>query len=480
MRDLYEMQYWMGIMILCAILIASPVAAEQGDRGWESVVNELEASSAESLNRAEIVQELMRQDKITLQKALAELKARVSSQQRELSNLQSGYKRLLEQEQQLKEGLKAEQEEIKTVQGTVVGAGRHGQDLLESSPMGSEFVEQRTVLDRILEKKHFPGMDEIRAEVALFNRYVDESSRIRKYRGEFVNTKGHPVQGDIVRIGGIGAVYSSKGAVGYLKPVSSGRELAAVAGDTGYGIRRALKAFIKGDADHVAVDISGGAVFMELTQKKSFREWIQAGGILVWPIFGIGLLALIFALERLFFFLRIRTNSDQIIGKITSLVENDRLDECRHYCEENKNYPMCQILSSGLDQIGTTQEVLESSLQEGILRLLPRFERFIPTLGMLAAVAPLLGLLGTVSGMINTFHVITIFGTGDPKLMAGGISEALITTELGLAVAIPVMFIHHFFERRVELIVSDMEEKATAFTLTILKLGKILPKETSS
>jgi biopolymer transport protein ExbB len=82
--------------------------------------------------------------------------------------------------------------------------------------------------------------------------------------------------------------------------------------------------------------------------------------------------------------------------------------------------------------------------------------------------------------MINTFHVITIFGTGDPKLMAGGISEALITTELGLAVAIPVMFIHHFFERRVELIVGDMEEKATAFTLTILKFGKILPKETST
>ncbi|MDL1958168.1 MAG: MotA/TolQ/ExbB proton channel family protein [Deltaproteobacteria bacterium] len=479
MQDLYEMRYWMGIMILCAILIAFPVAAEQGDRGWESVVKELEASSAKSLSRTEIIRELMKRDKIILQKTVAVLKARVSRQQRELSNLQTNYKQLLEQEQHLKEGLKAEEEEIKTVQGTVFGAAKQGQDLFEGSTLGSEFVEQRAVLDRILEKKHFPGMDEIRAEVALFARYSDESARIRKHRGEFVNYKGHSVQGDIVHIGGIGAVYSNAGKVGYLKPVSRGRELAAIAGDLGYGVRKALKAFIEGDADHVLVDISGGAVFLELTQKKSFREWIQAGGLLVWPIFGIGALALLFALERLFFFFRIRSNSDKIIGEITSLVENDRIDECKRYCREKKNYPTCQILGSGLDQIGATQEVLESSLQEAILRFLPRFERFIPTLGMLAAVAPLLGLLGTVSGMINTFQVITIFGTGDPKLMAGGISEALITTELGLAVAIPVMLIHHFFERRVELIVSDMEEKATAFTLTILKLGKILPKETS-
>jgi biopolymer transport protein ExbB len=477
MRDLYKMRYWTGILILCALIIASPAAAEQGEKDWEAVVEELEAVSAESLERAEMVRELMKRDKTTLQKALAGLGARVARQERELSDLQSRYKQLLEREEQLKEDLKSEEEEIKTVQGTVVGAAKQGQDLFENSYLGPEFAEQRAVLDRILEKKQFPGMDEVRAEVALFTRYADESSRVHKYRGEFVNAKGHPAQGDIVRIGGLSAVYASGGEVGYLKAVSGGRKLAGVAGDIGYGVRRDLKAFIKGNADHVPLDISGGAVFLELTQKKSFREWIQAGGLLVWPIFGIGLLALGLALERLFFLLPVRTNSDKIMGEITSMVEDDKVDECKRYCKENKNSPTCQILNSGLSQIGASQEAFESSLQEGILRLLPRFERFIPTLGMLAAVAPLLGLLGTVSGMINTFQVITVFGTGDPKLMAGGISEALITTELGLAVAIPVMFMHHFFERRVELIVSDMEEKAAAFTLTILKQGRIIPKE---
>jgi len=480
MQDFCNFPYWTGIAIMCAVIMASPSGAvEQSDNVWKAVVQELEASSAKSLSRAELVQELVKQDKTTLQKAVAELKAMVSTEQKELSSLQSHYQELLERESQLTEGLKSEQEEIKTVQGTVVGAAKEAQELLKGSPLGSSFEEPRSVLNSIIEKKHFPGMDEIRSEVSLFQRYADQSASIHKHRGEFVDVKGHSTEGDIVHIGGIGALYQSGDAAGYLKTMNSGG-LAAVPADLGFGLRRSLKEFIKGDADHVPVDISGGAVFMELTQKKGFREWIDSGGLLVWPIFGIGLIAIVFSLERLYFFLRIRTDSDQIIEDVTSLVENDRIDECKRYCLEKKNHPTCQVLSSGLDQIGATQEVFESSLQEAILRLLPRFERFIPTLGMLAAVAPLLGLLGTVSGMINTFHVITIFGTGDPKLMAGGISEALITTELGLAVAIPVMFIHHFFERRVELIVGDMEEKATAFTLTILKFGKILPKETST
>jgi biopolymer transport protein ExbB len=108
-------------------------------------------------------------------------------------------------------------------------------------------------------------------------------------------------------------------------------------------------------------------------------------------------------------------------------------------------------------------------LQEAILKELPRLERFLPALNVIAAVAPLLGLLGTVTGMIGTFHVITLYGTGDPRLMAGGISEALVTTMVGLAVAIPVMLIHAFLRRRIEHIVGDMEEKALAMSNIICR-----------
>jgi len=96
-------------------------------------------------------------------------------------------------------------------------------------------------------------------------------------------------------------------------------------------------------------------------------------------------------------------------------------------------------------------------------------ERLLSTLGMLAAIAPLLGLLGTVTGMIGTFHVITLHGTGDPRLMSGGISEALVTTMLGLSVAIPIMLAHTLLSRGVDNMVGTLEEKAVALVNIVHK-----------
>ncbi|MCF8117968.1 MAG: MotA/TolQ/ExbB proton channel family protein, partial [Desulfarculaceae bacterium] len=125
----------------------------------------------------------------------------------------------------------------------------------------------------------------------------------------------------------------------------------------------------------------------------------------------------------------------------------------------------------GLPPRGQPAEVIDAGLSEAMLRELPRLERFLTTLKVLAAVAPLLGLLGTVTGMINTFQVITVFGAGDPRLMAGGISEALITTQLGLAVAIPILVASALLGRRVSRLAGDMEEKAVALAAALIKAG---------
>jgi biopolymer transport protein ExbB len=127
------------------------------------------------------------------------------------------------------------------------------------------------------------------------------------------------------------------------------------------------------------------------------------------------------------------------------------------------------MLKGVLEHSSEAQEILENALQESILKIMPSLERFLSTLALLAAIAPLMGLLGTVTGMIRVFQVITSVGTGDPKLMAGGISEALLTTEFGLILAIPILLIHHFLERQVEGIVYDMQERGTAFIVTMIK-----------
>jgi len=116
------------------------------------------------------------------------------------------------------------------------------------------------------------------------------------------------------------------------------------------------------------------------------------------------------------------------------------------------------VLKAGLECRDMSRTDMENALQEAILNEIPSMERFLSTLGMLAAIAPLLGLLGTVTGMINTFHVINYYGTGDPRMMSGGISEALVTTMLGLSVAIPIMLVHTLLTRKVENTIAQMED----------------------
>ena len=134
-----------------------------------------------------------------------------------------------------------------------------------------------------------------------------------------------------------------------------------------------------------------------------------------------------------------------------------------------KKGPVFRVLAAGLGARKAARDVLESVLEEAILKELPRLEKFLPTLQVLAAIAPLLGLLGTVTGMINTFQVITVYGAGDPRMMSGGISEALITTKLGLTVAIPIILLHTWFARRVDAIIGDMEEKSVSLSIALQK-----------
>ena len=144
------------------------------------------------------------------------------------------------------------------------------------------------------------------------------------------------------------------------------------------------------------------------------------------------------------------------------------LEKTRPY----KTRPTGNVLLAGLTNADEPRPILESCISEAILRQTPRLERFLNALKVLAAVSTLLGLLGTVTGMINTFQVITIHGTGDPKLMAGGISEAMVTTQVGLAIAIPVMMMAAFLSGRARRIALDMEEKELALMGALLQRNK--------
>jgi biopolymer transport protein ExbB len=153
-------------------------------------------------------------------------------------------------------------------------------------------------------------------------------------------------------------------------------------------------------------------------------------------------------------------NTTRIMDRMNELVSGGDWDGAETLLHGRRNSPVGHVLSAGLEMRHADRQTQESVLQEAILNQLPKVERGMAVLAVLGAVAPLLGLLGTVTGMIDTFRVITLYGTGDPKLMSGGISEALVTTMLGLGVAIPIMLLHTFLSRRVDHIIGDMEERS--------------------
>jgi biopolymer transport protein ExbB len=185
----------------------------------------------------------------------------------------------------------------------------------------------------------------------------------------------------------------------------------------------------------------------------------------------IAVAALAIVISKIIFLNRVHRNTGKYMTRVNRLASQGKWDECEEIVQghKGKHSPVNHVIEAGLRSRNADRETLESVLQEAILRELPRVERGLSILAVLGAVAPLLGLLGTVTGMIDTFRVITLFGTGDPKLMSGGISEALITTELGLAIAIPIMLLHTLLSRRAEKIIGDMEEKAVSLTNIILK-----------
>ena len=222
-----------------------------------------------------------------------------------------------------------------------------------------------------------------------------------------------------------------------------------------------------GNSDNAPIDISRGGALRQLTHELTLAEQIPKGGPIVWPILGILALGLLIVAERAFFLFRYSTDADKFMKCVVDHIAAGRWKECETVCRNLGGKAVPKVIMAGLEARHMDRYDMENALQERILREIPRLEKFLSTLGALAGIAPLLGLLGTVAGMIDTFHVITYFGAGDPRMMSGGISEALVTTMLGLSAAIPLMLSHTLLTRKVDNIVSQMEEKAVAYVNTV-------------
>ncbi|EGG93867.1 MotA/TolQ/ExbB proton channel family protein [gamma proteobacterium IMCC1989] len=186
---------------------------------------------------------------------------------------------------------------------------------------------------------------------------------------------------------------------------------------------------------------------------------IVAGGWLMWPIILCSIAVIAISVERFWTLNASKIAPKNQLAQVWSWVQNNQIDAAK-LRELRQSSELGRILAAGLSNAQAGREVMKDSIQEAASQVIHAMERYVGALGTIAAVSPLLGLLGTVLGMIKVFVAIELQGTGNAGALAGGISEALITTAAGLCVAIPAMIMHRFFVRKIDSLVVVMEQES--------------------
>ena len=188
-------------------------------------------------------------------------------------------------------------------------------------------------------------------------------------------------------------------------------------------------------------------------------ELVKAGGWLMVPILLCSVIAMAIVAERFWTLQRKRITPPNLVVQVWQWAKSGKLDEDRIRALR-KSSPLGRILAAGLVNRDRSREMMKESIEEVGRHVVHDLDRYLNTLGTIASISPLLGLLGTVIGMIKVFSVITTQGVGDPGVLAGGISQALITTAAGLTVAIPTLLFHRYFRGHVDELVVTMEQEA--------------------
>jgi len=324
---------------------------------------------------------------------------------------------------------------VRQVAGDTVGQVR-------SSLVSAQYPDRSDVATRLAQIKGLPSIEDLDAlRILLFEEMV-ESGKVSRFPTTIVTADGRDEQAEVVRVG-VHNLITGDRFLTYDTETGSIKELAR---QPQTRFRSAIDDLFGASPPAVvntAVDPSRGSLLGLLIQAPSLGERIAQGGPVGYVIITLGIIGLLIALWRLLFL---------------SGVSGGMRKQLKSSDPSEKN-PLGRILKVYDENRMNDTETLELKLDEAILREAPALEKWQGGIKVLAAVAPLLGLLGTVTGMIATFQAITLFGTGDPKLMAGGISQALVTTVLGLCVAIPLVLLHSWVSGRSRSLIEVLEEQ---------------------
>ena len=328
--------------------------------------------------------------------------------------------------------------------GVVRQTAKDLQSLFKSSLVSTQIRNREGLLQLLSERKTNPSIQELEDFWRLMVDEMVESGKVARFVAPVITVDGEEQEREVVRLGNFNVV-SDGLYLRYLpetgRLVELGRQPASRFTSNARDLQKSQNGITS-----VVIDPSRGAILSLMVQSPDLFDRIGQGGVIGYLIILLGLIGLALVGERSWVLTRMRRKMQrQQVGE--SLSDETPLVRVRKVADANTE----------LDS-----EALGTKLDQAILRERPMIKRFLPTLAVFAATAPLLGLLGTVSGMIETFQAITLYGTGDPKLMSGGISVALVTTELGLVVAIPLVLFHNWIAGRAKNVIYMLDQESAA------------------
>ncbi|MBA2778573.1 MotA/TolQ/ExbB proton channel family protein [Billgrantia kenyensis] len=429
------LRYWVSLTagLLIAIFLTAPVMAQS-----EPLTTlRAEREAAEARDRARLAELL--DDRGALEAALEEARAAHDQAEALHAELQAEAQALGERQAELEA---RQQEQGNDLEAVLASLARHSGELRDDLAdswltVGGAALPPRLDDAEVLELEHL----EVFADrlVAL----TADTARVVRFEAPVASVSGELESRSVVRLGDFAAFTEGE----LLRRGADGQTLSVIE-RTPREVAASLAAFHGGESRLLALDPTRGQVISALAQRPSLIERFHQGGAVGYVVVGLGALGLLVALLQYAYLLRVTLAMRRQLRDLSELREDNPLGRVLQRFRALHDDPV--------------PEALEARLDEAVLAELPRLERGQPLVKLLAAVAPLLGLLGTVTGMIVTFQAITVFGTGDPQLMAGGISQALVTTVLGLITAVPLLFAYTALAGRSRHLAGLVEGQASA------------------
>lgn len=315
--------------------------------------------------------------------------------------------------------------------------------VLDESQTGAQFPERSAELKKINTVDALPTIDDMEKLWYLVQQEMTESGKVAPYRGKVVAANGAGREADILRIGTFSAFSDGE----FLRYVPETSEFVAPDKQPEKRFLRMAEKFSasEGQIMPVPVDPTRGSLLGMLARTPDLRERIVQGGVVGYLTIAVGIVGLLVTLYRILYLLLLR------VSVLRQIAASDS--------PSDKN-PLGRIMLSVKSIAADDEETIQYKLDEAILKEIPQMEFGHNIIKLFAAIAPMLGLLGTVTGMIKTFEAISLFGGGDPKLMAAGISEALVCTVLGLLVAVPLLFGHNIVTVLAKSLIQRLDEQS--------------------